>query len=163
KMGGLWRLIWITYVLMWIGNLALAGIWPFAGYFSKDTILEAAWASGTRVGLYAFTLGTVAAFLTAFYSWRLLFLPFPPYLPDLPRGAAGDPGRRALWAGSGMGVVSAAGGFGGGRGGRGFRRLRPFRGRSPQTVLAGVDLGAAKPWYPRGRTSRPRLGLFPAS
>jgi NADH-quinone oxidoreductase subunit L len=76
KMGGLWRLIWITYVLMWIGSLALAGIWPFAGYFSKDTILEAAWASGTRVGLYAFTLGTVAAFLTAFYSWRLLFLTF---------------------------------------------------------------------------------------
>jgi NADH-quinone oxidoreductase subunit L len=76
KMGGLWRLIWITYVLMWIGSLALAGIWPFAGYYSKDTILEAAWASGTGVGLYGFTLGTVAAFLTAFYSWRLLFLTF---------------------------------------------------------------------------------------
>src|SRR5260370_1350895 len=76
KMGGLWRLIWITYVLMWIGSLALAGIWPFAGYFSKDTILEAAWASGTGVGLYGFVLGTFAAFLTAFYSWRLLFLTF---------------------------------------------------------------------------------------
>src|SRR5438552_5178854 len=76
KMGGLWRLIWITYVLMWIGSLALAGIWPFAGYFSKDTILEAAWASGSGVGLYGFVLGTFAAFLTAFYSWRLLFLTF---------------------------------------------------------------------------------------
>ena len=76
KMGGLWRLIWITYVLMWIGSLALAGIWPFAGYFSKDMILEAAWASGTGVGLYAFVLGIFAAFLTAFYSWRLLFLTF---------------------------------------------------------------------------------------
>ncbi len=76
KMGGLWRLIWITYVLMWIGSLALAGIWPFAGYFSKDTILEAAWASGTGVGLYGFVLGTFSAFLTAFYSWRLLFLTF---------------------------------------------------------------------------------------
>jgi NADH-quinone oxidoreductase subunit L len=76
KMGGLWRLIWITYVLMWIGSLALAGIWPFAGHYSKDTILEAAWASGTGVGLYAFVLGTFAAFLTAFYSCRLLFLTF---------------------------------------------------------------------------------------
>jgi len=76
KMGGLWRLIWITYILMWIGSLALAGIWPFAGYYSKDTILEAAWASGTGVGLYAFVLGTFAAFLTAFYSWRVLFLTF---------------------------------------------------------------------------------------
>src|SRR5690242_21061477 len=44
KMGGLWRLIPVTYVLMWIGNLALAGIWPFAGYYSKDVILEAAYA-----------------------------------------------------------------------------------------------------------------------
>ena len=76
RMGGLWRLIPITYALMWIGNLALAGIPPFAGYFSKDMILEAAWASGTGVGLYAFCLGTFAAFLTAFYSWRLISLTF---------------------------------------------------------------------------------------
>ncbi len=61
---------------MWIGSLALAGIPPFAGYFSKDMILEAAWAAGTGVGLYAFMLGIFAAFLTAFYSWRLLFLTF---------------------------------------------------------------------------------------
>ncbi len=81
KMGGLWRLIWITYVLMWIGSLALGGIgipgvFGFSGFYSKDVILEAAWASGTGVGLYAFVLGTFAAFLTAFYSWRLLFLTF---------------------------------------------------------------------------------------
>ena len=76
KMGGLRSLIPATYLLMWIGSLALAGIWPFAGYFSKDVILEAAWASGTGVGYYAFWLGVTAAFLTAFYSWRLLFLTF---------------------------------------------------------------------------------------
>ena len=62
--------------LMWIGSLALAGIWPFAGYYSKDMILEAAWAAGTGVGRYAFWLGIFAAFLTAFYSWRLIFLTF---------------------------------------------------------------------------------------
>ncbi len=76
KMGGLWRLVPVTYALMWIGSLALAGIPPFAGYFSKDAIIEAAWASGTAFGHYAFWLGTLAAFLTAFYSWRLIFLTF---------------------------------------------------------------------------------------
>jgi NADH-quinone oxidoreductase subunit L len=76
KMGGIWRLVPITYTLMWIGSLALAGIWPFAGYYSKDVILEAAYAAHTGVGLYAFWLGIFAAFITAFYSWRLLFLTF---------------------------------------------------------------------------------------
>ncbi|HYL33188.1 MAG TPA: NADH-quinone oxidoreductase subunit L [Stellaceae bacterium] len=76
KMGGLRSLIPATYVLMWIGSLALGGIWPFAGYYSKDTILEASWAAGTDVGHYAYWLGTFAAFLTAFYSWRLIFMTF---------------------------------------------------------------------------------------
>jgi NADH-quinone oxidoreductase subunit L len=75
-MGGLWRRIPITYVLMWIGSLSLAGIPIFAGYYSKDTILEAAWASGTAVGRYSFCLGVFTAFLTAFYSWRLLIMTF---------------------------------------------------------------------------------------
>jgi NADH-quinone oxidoreductase subunit L len=75
-MGGLWPHIKTTAILMWIGCLALAGIWPFAGYFSKDVILEAAWASGSGVGRYAFWLGVFAAFITAFYSWRLIFLTF---------------------------------------------------------------------------------------
>ncbi len=47
KMGGLWKLIPITYAMMWVGNLALGGIFPFAGYYSKDAILEAAWAAHT--------------------------------------------------------------------------------------------------------------------
>jgi NADH-quinone oxidoreductase subunit L len=76
KMGGLYRRIPVAYTLMWIGSLALAGIPPFSGYFSKDVILEAAWASGTGVGLYSYCLGTFAAFLTALYSWRLIFLTF---------------------------------------------------------------------------------------
>jgi NADH-quinone oxidoreductase subunit L len=76
KMGGLWKLIPVTYVMMWIGNLALAGIPPFAGYWSKDTILEAAYAAGTPYGHFAYWLGIAAAFLTSFYSWRLLFMTF---------------------------------------------------------------------------------------
>jgi len=76
KMGGTWKLIPVTYTLMWIGSLALAGVFPFAGYFSKDIILEAAWAAHTNVGNYAFWLGIAAAFLTAFYSWRLIIMTF---------------------------------------------------------------------------------------
>ncbi len=76
RMGGLWRLIPWTYALMWVGSLALAGIWPFAGYFSKDVILEAAWGAHSGVGSFAFILGVGSAFMTAFYSWRLLFMTF---------------------------------------------------------------------------------------
>ena len=76
KMGGIWKLIPITYVVMWIGSLSLAGIPPFAGYFSKDMILEAAFAAQSSHGMIAFWLGIAAAFMTAFYSWRLLFMTF---------------------------------------------------------------------------------------
>jgi NADH-quinone oxidoreductase subunit L len=76
KMGGIYKAIPITYTLMWIGSLALAGIPPFAGYFSKDMVLEAAYAAGSQAGYFAFILGLCAAFLTAFYSWRLLFMTF---------------------------------------------------------------------------------------
>ncbi|CAA6605572.1 NADH:ubiquinone oxidoreductase, membrane subunit L [Rhodospirillaceae bacterium LM-1] len=76
KMGGIWKHIKVTWLLMWIGNLALAGIPFFAGYYSKDTILEAAWGAGTGVGQFAFWIGSLVAFLTAFYSWRLLILTF---------------------------------------------------------------------------------------
>lgn len=76
KMGGIWHKIPITYVFMWIGSLALAGIPPFAGYYSKDFIIESAWNSGSVVGMFAYIIGIIVAFLTAFYSWRLLILVF---------------------------------------------------------------------------------------
>ena len=76
KMGGIWKKIPITYGLMWIGSLALAGIPPFAGYFSKDIVLEAAWADHTWFGHYAYWMGIAAALMTAFYSWRLIFMTF---------------------------------------------------------------------------------------
>jgi NADH-quinone oxidoreductase subunit L len=75
KMGGIWDKMPITYGYMWIGSLALAGIPWFAGYYSKDMILEAAYAGG-GAGKFAFALGVAAAFMTAFYSWRLLILTF---------------------------------------------------------------------------------------
>jgi NADH-quinone oxidoreductase subunit L len=75
NMGGIWKKMPVTYAYMWIGSLALAGIPWFAGYYSKDMILEAAYAAG-GVGRFAFTLGIIAALMTAFYSWRLLFMTF---------------------------------------------------------------------------------------
>ncbi len=76
KMGGIWKKIPITYAMMWIGSLALAGFPPFSGFFSKDVILEAAYMSSGKYSNLAFILGIIAAFLTAFYSWRLIFLVF---------------------------------------------------------------------------------------
>jgi NADH-quinone oxidoreductase subunit L len=81
KMGGLWRKIPYTYVLMWIGSLALAGVgledvFGFAGFYSKDLILEAALSNGTWCGMFAYVLGLSAAFMTAFYSWRLIIMTF---------------------------------------------------------------------------------------
>jgi NADH-quinone oxidoreductase subunit L len=81
KMGGIYRLIPWTYALMWIGSLALAGIgipgvYGFAGFYSKDSILESAFAAHSGVGMYAYWLGIAAAIMTAFYSWRLIFMTF---------------------------------------------------------------------------------------
>ena len=76
KMGGIWRMIPHTYTLMWIGSLAMAGIPFFAGFYSKDIIIESAFAAATGVGRYAFWLGALTALLTALYSWRLILMTF---------------------------------------------------------------------------------------
>ena len=76
KMGGLFPKMRVTASLMWVGSLSLAGLPFFAGFFSKDIILESAFARATGAGNFAFWLGIVVAFLTAFYSWRLLILTF---------------------------------------------------------------------------------------
>jgi NADH-quinone oxidoreductase subunit L len=76
KMGGLAKKIPLTFWMMIAGTLALTGV-PFtSGFFSKDAIIEASFASH-RVGhLYAFLMVTIAAGLTSFYSWRLIFMTF---------------------------------------------------------------------------------------
>ena len=76
RMGGLRTHIPLTYWMMVVGTLALTGF-PFtAGYFSKDAILEAAYARGGEMANYGFALTVIAALMTAFYSWRLIFLTF---------------------------------------------------------------------------------------
>jgi len=76
KMGGLKRLLPFTYSIMLIGSLALMGFPFLTGFYSKDTILEVAYAKYTLWGHFSYYLGTFAAFFTAFYSIRLLFLVF---------------------------------------------------------------------------------------
>ena len=76
RMGGLRKVIPFTWAMMLIGTLSLTGF-PFtSGFVSKDAIIEAAYAGASPVALYAFVLTAVAALLTSFYSWRLMFLAF---------------------------------------------------------------------------------------
>ena len=76
KMGGLQKLLPFSYSIMLIGSLALMGFPFLTGFYSKDTILEVAYAKYTTWGHFSYYLGTFAAFFTAFYSVRLLFLVF---------------------------------------------------------------------------------------
>jgi NADH-quinone oxidoreductase subunit L len=76
KMGGLARKLPVTWVVMLAGALALAGIPPFSGFYSKDAILDAAFAAGTGVGMYGWVCGVFTAGLTAFYISRLFLLTF---------------------------------------------------------------------------------------
>ncbi|MEO5775079.1 MAG: NADH-quinone oxidoreductase subunit L [Sphingomicrobium sp.] len=78
--GALRKEIPFTFWVMVLGTLAITGVGifgiGFAGFWSKDAILESAWASGSVPGRVAFFLGAFAALLTSFYSWRLIFLTF---------------------------------------------------------------------------------------
>ena len=87
KMGGIRKKVPLTYAAMIIGTLAITGIGipaieakiGFAGFFSKDAIIEAAYSAGiagSNAGAFAFWIGIVAALMTAFYSWRLIFMTF---------------------------------------------------------------------------------------
>jgi NADH-quinone oxidoreductase subunit L len=76
KMGGIRKMVPYTYMLMIIGTVALTGF-PFtAGFWSKDAIIESAFAAHTGVGTYAFAMGVIAAAMTSFYSWRVVFMTF---------------------------------------------------------------------------------------
>jgi NADH-quinone oxidoreductase subunit L len=94
NMGGLRRYLPITWVTMWVGTLAIAGVWPFAGFFSKDEII---WQVGSRaVGPFAgwfrvyWIMVVIAAVLTAFYMARLMIMTFHG------ENRSGEPERRHL-------------------------------------------------------------------
>jgi len=76
KMGGLAKLIPFTYCMMLIGSLALMGFPFLTGFYSKDIIIEVAYAKYTLSGHFAHWFGCMAAFFTAFYSFRLVYLTF---------------------------------------------------------------------------------------
>lgn len=79
--GNLRKQIPLTFWAMMMGTLAITGVgilgvFGFAGFYSKDAIIESAFASGSELGIFASLVGMFAALLTSFYSWRLMFLTF---------------------------------------------------------------------------------------
>jgi NADH-quinone oxidoreductase subunit L len=73
RMGGLFRALPQTGVVFIVGTLALAGVWPLAGFFSKEAVLGGVWAGGMTV---PFAMLALTAFLTAFYMFRVVFIAF---------------------------------------------------------------------------------------
>jgi NADH-quinone oxidoreductase subunit L len=90
KMGGLAKYMPITWITAVVGSLALAGIPPFAGFFSKDAIIEAVAASHIPGHSYAYFAVICGVFVTAFYSFRMLFLAFHGAPRFGARAAAGE-------------------------------------------------------------------------
>ena len=76
KMGGVWKKLPYTYILMIIGTLALTGFPFLSGFYSKDAIIEFAYLRGNTTGYYAAGVGILTAFITSIYSWRLMFKTF---------------------------------------------------------------------------------------
>jgi NADH-quinone oxidoreductase subunit L len=84
KMGGIWKLMPITYAVMLVGTIAITGLgipgldWGFSGFYSKDSMLNAAFVAGAHnsMGYFAYVVGTFVAGLTSYYSWRLIFMTF---------------------------------------------------------------------------------------
>jgi NADH-quinone oxidoreductase subunit L len=111
NMGGLWRKIPYTFTVMCVGTLALTGFPLTAGYFSKDAIIESAYASHNPLAFYGFLMTVVAAGLTSFYSWRLIFKTFfgEPHDPEHYEAAHESP----LWMLIPIGVLAVGSIFAG--------------------------------------------------
>ena len=114
NMGGLRQYLPWTWVLMWIATLAIAGIPPFAGFFSKDEILGAAFARGSAQPVwYVFwACGLIAALLTAFYMTRMMLYTF--HGPNRTGDREREHLHEAPWSMTGplvvLGILSLAGG-----------------------------------------------------
>ncbi len=97
RMGALRKVLPFTWAMMLIGTLSLTGF-PFtSGFVSKDAIIEAAYAAHTPIGMYGFILTSVAALLTSFYSWRLMFLVFEGKPREKPRCWSTRTSRPGPW------------------------------------------------------------------
>jgi NADH-quinone oxidoreductase subunit L len=94
KMGGLRKYMPITYLTVLIGALANAGIPPFAGFFSKDSIVEALHATHTPGHMFAYVLAMAGIFVSGLYSFRLVFFAFHGK-PRFDAGGHGEPGEHA--------------------------------------------------------------------
>src|ERR1700694_3163521 len=105
NMGGLKDRIPFTYIVMVIGPLALTGFPLTAGYFSKDAIIESAYASHNPLAFYGFLMTVIAAGLTSFYSWRLIIKTFfgEPHHPEHYEAAHESP----LWMLIPIGILAA--------------------------------------------------------
>jgi NADH-quinone oxidoreductase subunit L len=111
KMGGLRKKMPVTFWTLLFGTLALAGIWPFSGFFSKDSILAQALAqpeAGARYGF--FTLGVIIAALTAFYMFRLVFVVFEGSAKSEAAGHASESALVMIWPLRFLAVFSLIGG-----------------------------------------------------
>src|SRR5450631_3421717 len=121
NMGGLKDKIPFTYIVMVIGTLALTGFPLTAGYFSKDAIIESAFASHNPFAFYGFLMTVIAAGLTSFYSWRLIFKTFhgEPHDQEHYEAAHESP----LWMLIPIGILAVGAIFAGGSLGLPFREL----------------------------------------
>jgi len=153
RMGGLWRSMPQTGIVFVVGTLALAGVWPLAGFFSKEAVLLGVWEGHLRG---PFLMLVLTAFLTAFYMFRVVFIAFfgRPHAGDHPHDA---PALMAvpLWilalATVGVGLVLAA--RGGEHHGPGW--LAPL---SLAVAAGGIVLAWAT--YQRGIVSAERLAAL---
>ena len=121
-MGGLRRAMPWTYTAFLVGGLSLAGIFPLAGFWSKDEILAHAWLAGNAASLTVFWLALAAVFMTSLYIFRALFMTFE---GEFAGGAAADPEvegdggevhlaespRVMVWPLVALGVASVLAGF----------------------------------------------------
>ena len=105
NMGGLKDKIPFTYIVMVIGTLALTGFPLTAGYFSKDAIIESAYVSHNPFAFYGFLMTVIAAGLTSFYSWRLIFKTFHGHPHDQEHYEAAH--EAPLWMLVPIGVLAA--------------------------------------------------------
>ena len=160
KMGGLRKYLPRTYWAFLIGGLALTGIPPFSGFFSKDAILASALAAGTY-GQILFVVGVIGAFLTGLYTFRMIFLVFGGEPSALRAGAHAPPRAHRALGLDGVDGGGAQPACGRRRLGRHSGRLGPVR-RLPETDRrvarrAERDAGALRqPRRARARARRHR-------